>query len=365
MKGYLQKFIKVVFPETARNAIYNHNDFIKLLLEAAQKNKFLEGACEDVDGMCDAETIFNKLEEINPDDLYEIFINLVKPQLVRVKILSRNRKIIIAGDSTCDPYYGDDKSIWIHGYKPKDGSTGSYQYLVISIVLNGTKLIVGALPLRKTDKIEKILEKLLSEVKPFIPIDAILLDRGFDSARVIDMLQRLKLGYLILWKKYDWHWGIFKSMGKEKFRRMKRPLKVKDEESDFEVKTEMVFVKGIKIEGDKKTYNWVFATNLKLSRPIRYIQLYKHRWAIETKFRVTDELWIKTKTKDIGKRFFLALFTMLLYNVWKVFCHLTESSVTFAGFVSHFSRIHEELTPKGELKPMQELIRKMVKAMYF
>ena len=334
-------------------------------MEASQKNKFLEGACEDVDGACDAETIFDKLKEICPDDLYEIFISLVKPQLTKVKVFSRNRKIVVAGDVTCDPYYGDKKSIWIHGYRPANGSIGSYQYLAVSIVLNGTKLIVGVLPLRKTDKTEVVLEKLLSEVKPFISIDAILLDRGFNSSRVIHVLKRLKLGYLILWKKYDWHRKAFKSMGKKKFRRLERPFMIKDEEGDIEVKTDMVFVKGIKIKGDKKSYNWVFATNMKLSKPIRYIQMYKHRWAIETKFRVTDELWIKTKTKDMGKRFFLVLFTILLYNVWKVFCHLTESKVTFTGFASHFSKIHEELTPKRELKPMQQRIRELVRARCF
>jgi len=216
------EFIKRVFPERASNGVYTHNDFIKALMEAAEKNKFLEGACTDLDGSCDAETIFNKLEEADSDALYDIFIDLVKKQLIRVRIFSRNRKIDLAGDVTCDAYYGNDTSIWIHGYRSKNGSTGSYRYPVISIVLNGTKLIVGALPLRTTDKVEVILEKLLSEVKPYIPIAAILLDRGFSSARVIRMLKQLKLGYLILWKKYDWHWQVFESMGKEKHHRLER-----------------------------------------------------------------------------------------------------------------------------------------------
>lgn len=366
MKGHIPKFIRMVFPETAQNAIYDHDDFIKVLLDAAQKNKFLEGACADVDGACDAETIFNKLEEIEPEDLHDTFIDLIKPQLFRAKIFSRNRKMVIAADITYDPYYGDDESIWIHGYKPANGSTGSYHYLVISIVLNGTRMIIGALPLRKTDKKEEILEKILSEVMQLISIDAILLDRGFDSGRVIWTLKKLKLRYLILWKKYEWHREVFKSMGHKKYRRLKHSIPIGDEDGVcIEVETDMVFVKGIKINGDKKAYNWVFATNLTLSKPIRYIQMYKHRWAIETKFRVTDELQIKTKTKDMGKRFFLVLFTILLYNVWKVFCYLTESDVTFTGFVSHFSKIHEEQAPKRKLKLKQRWIRELVRCICF
>jgi len=367
MKNSILEFIERVFPDRATNGIYTYNDFIKALLEAAEKNKFLEGACIDLDGSCDAETIFNKLEEVDPDALYDIFIGLVKKQLIRVKIFSRNRKIDLAGDVTCDAYYGNDISIWIHGYRPKNGSTGSYQYLVISIVLNGTRLIVGALPLRTTDKVEMVLEKLLSEVKSYIPIAAILLDRGFNSARVIRMLKQLKLGYLILWKKYDWHWQVFKSMGKKKFHRLERTLTIKDDEGGgkIKVKTNMVFVKGIKIEGDKKAHNWVFATNLHKERPIHYIYSYKHRWAIETKFRVADELQIRTKTKNMGKRFFLVLFTLWLYNVWKVFRYITEIDVTFTGFASHFNKIHEEQAPKRKLKPNQRLVREQVRNICF
>ena len=105
---------------------------------------------------------------------------------------------------------------------------------------------------------------------------------------------------------------------------MKRELFI--EEEQITVKTDMVFVKGI-----RETYH--------------YIYLHKHRWAIETKFRVTDELQIKTKTTDIGKRFFLALFTVLLYNVWKCFRYITELDVAFSEFMDHFTKVQLEFNP--------------------
>lgn len=264
---------------------------------------------------------------------------------------------------TYEAYYGEEESEWIHKFKPEKGSKGSYQFIALSIVFNGWKLIIGYLPLRVGDKKEILLEDLLTEVMHFVPIDAILLDRGFDSAKVIHMLKNIGLRYMILWKKYKWHREIFKSMGCKKFHRMKHELFIKEE--GVIVKTNMVFVKGIKVEGDKKAYQWVFTTNIRRKKPIHYIYLYKHRWAIETKFRVTDELQIKTKTTDIGKRFFLALFTVLLYNLWKLFRYVTDVNVAFSELVDHFTKVHLELNPPRKLKERQRLIRELVREICF
>jgi len=359
---YLHGFVNKVFPPKAVNGVYTNADYLQILLEAAQKNGFLEGTCKQVDGACDAETILGKLTGLKTDDLYEVFIKLIAPQLKRAKRFSRNRKVVVAGDITYEAYYGEDTSEWIHKFKSDKGSNGSYQFMVISIVLNGKRLILGIFPLRIGDKKQAILEKLLIEAMRLLPIDAILLDRGFNSAKVISLLKHLKLHYMILWKKHEWHRKVFKSMGRKKFRRLRHEI-IKS--SHVVEKTEMIFVKGIKIKGDKKTYQWVFATNIRRKRPIHYIRLYKHRWAIETKFRVTDELRIKTKTKDMGKRFFLELFTGLLYNFWKWFRFTTDLNVAFSEFVDHLLKVHLEFNPTRKLKERQQTIRESMKEVCF
>lgn len=360
---YLHGFINKVFPPKAVNAVYSITDFLVVLLEAAQKNGFLEGVCKQVDGACDAETIFGKLIGLKPNDLYSIFIEFIKSQLKKAKTFNRNRKFVIAADITYEPYYGKEEPEWIHKFKPDKGCNGSYQFITLSVVFSGWRLILGHLPLRISDRKEIILEYLLTKVMYLVPIDAILLDRGFDSAKVIRMLKRLRLRYMILWRKYDRHREVFKTMGCKKFYQMKHELFIEGEQ--ITVETGMVFVKGIKVKGDEKTYQWVFATNIHRERPISYIYLYKHRWAIETKFRVTDELQIKTKTTDIGKRFFLSLFTVLLYNVWKCFHYITEVDVTFSGFMDHFTKVQLEFSPLRKSKEKQLVIRELVKQTCF
>ncbi len=137
---YLHGFINKVFSPKAVNGVYSTNDFLVVLLEAAQKNGFLEGTCKQVDGACDAETIFDKLIGLKPTDLYNIFIEVVIPQLKRAETLNRNRMFTIAADITYEAYYGEEESEWIHKFKPEKGCNGSYQFIALSIVFNGWKL---------------------------------------------------------------------------------------------------------------------------------------------------------------------------------------------------------------------------------
>ncbi len=355
----LRRFLNTTIPPMAANGVYTAADFMTVLLQAAQTNTFLEGTCERTDGACDAETIFDKLEGMDPDELHETFIRLITPQVKGITTTRRNRKVVLAGDVTYEAYYGEDENEWIHKQVFHKGATGSYQFMAVSIVLNGKPMILGYLPLKKDNEKDAILRELLSVIMRIVPVETVLLDREFNSGRVIQMLKELHLSYVILWRKYEWHREVFKSMGREHFHRIEcHPLK-------DGVQTDLVFVKGIRVKGDKRAYNWVFAANLTLSKPIRYIQMYKHRWAIETMFRVTDELWIKTKTKDMGKRFFLALFTVLLYNLWKWFRDVTEMEVTFSTFTNHFARIHQGFVPARRLKPDQRLLRSRIGELCF
>ena len=128
-----------------------------------------------------------------------------------------------------------------------------------------------------------------------------------------------------------------------------------------EVSFTMVFVKGIKVEGDEKAYNWVFATNMREKQPIKYILQYRKRWGIETLFRVLDGLQIKTKTTNMGKRFFLVLFTVYLYNTWKEFLSCVEFHVYFGEYASHVQAILEECYPCRPPTGRQREVREQIK----
>ena len=93
-----------------------------------------------------------------------------------------------------------------------------------------------------------------------------------------------------------------------------------------------------------------------------YIRGYKCRWGIETSYRVTDEVRIKTTTLDKVKRYFLFVFGCLLYNLWKFANLFLKAKVSFATFVFVLFEIikkelrTEEKPPDSTLK-LREIIK--------
>ncbi len=96
------------------------------------------------------------------------------------------------------------------------------------------------------------------------------------------------------------------------------------------VTSDFVLIKQLEYEG--KRYDWIFATNQKLKTAALYVKRYKKRWGIETIYRVTDSIRIYTTSTKAILRYFLFLFTCLVYNIWKFFQFFIGEDFTLANF---------------------------------
>jgi len=75
---------------------------------------------------------------------------VVKRNIEAVKGQIRKRRFIIAIDETHEPFYGRIKTLWIHDYKNGvKGATGSYKYIVVSIVSGDLRFILLVIPIPK------------------------------------------------------------------------------------------------------------------------------------------------------------------------------------------------------------------------
>ena len=357
---FLRGLVKKCFRPVADNNSYEIHDFLHVLVEAAEHNDYLEGTCQRVPGAFDAETLFNRLEGVDPQDLVDVFKHDVLANVAAVKRVSRNRKVMLGGDITNESYYGEDFNEWIHRQKFDKGATGSYQFLVVSALVASRREILGVLPLRRGDDVKKLVLELLDWLKGRLHVDGLLLDRGFDSGWLIRELKRRRTPFLMLWRQTAWTRKVFADMGRSKWLRQRHTVNVGDSTVSFT----LVFVKGIRLEGDEKAYRWVFATNMRYSKPVYYIRLYKRRWGIETLFRVLDGVQVKTKTTDMGKRFFLVLVGVYLYNTWKEFLSHVEFHVSFSEYTSHIQGILEELHPKRPPNTRQRKVRNEIKNVF-
>ena len=346
---YLSGFLKKGLSPVASNACFGVGDFLLVLVSAARTNGFLEGVCRWVPGACDAETLFDRLVDVPPEQLVEVFSQDVFRQLDFHRRRCRGRRMVLAADITYDAYYGSHPNEWVHHQIFHKGASGSFQYLTLSVVVGGRRDVVGIVPLRRGDDKKNVLEQLLDCIKHHVQIECLLLDRGFNSVEVIDMLKQRRIHFLMLWRKAKWIRSVFQGMGRCKWLRQRHSI--------GDVSFTLVFVKGLRFAGDTKTYDWVFATNLRQEKPSRYVYLYRRRWGIETVFRVTDELWIRTKTTHMGKRFFLVLVAVYLYNHWQTVISDTNWSLTFTEYASHLQTAIEQIHPSKPPTTKQQQIQ--------
>jgi putative transposase len=307
--------------------------------------------------------------ECTHEKVEQAFNAIMESLCKRIKQFLRNRKSILAFDTTYEPFYGDINSnpFWIHEYKPVNGCNGCFIFITVSIVVGQAKLILGTLPIplgwNKADNIEK----LIKLARRYISIEACLFDRGFCDYELIARLKALRVNYQILWKKdtkrETW---LTKELKELKLREMEEVIKedgyFHKNKTKYYVRTRFVIIKQYKYKEDEKAYDWVFATNRNLKSQMWYIRGYKCRWGIETSYRITDSVRIKTTTLDEVKRYFLFAFSCLLYNLWKFANLFLEIKVTFPTFVFVvFGVIREKVSnhkePPDNIKQLQAMIK--------
>ncbi|RCV64225.1 IS4 transposase [Methanophagales archaeon] len=311
------------------NAEYSPGAFVRLLMNAAQAKDYVETISGIDQELPNVDTLFWRLSECATKDLIlHEYKKVVKRHIEVAKGQIRRRRFIIAIDETHEPFYGRIKNLWIHDYRNGvKGATGSYKYIVVSIVSGNLRFILLVIPIPKiSSDTDYYVKELLIFVKSLIPIEIVLLDRGFYSWGVINALQKLKLGYIILVPKYD----KFKEWLKKGAGLHDHLGKLKRDKTTYKISTNIVILP------DYKGFDWVFATNIKYDKIFRYVRYYKKRWGIETTFRVQDEVIVKTKSSIPMIRIALFVFECMLYNIWQFF----KGRVPFRRFVNILFRRH-------------------------
>ena len=351
---WLKSFLKQIFFVVGSNSPYGLTEFLNILVTAAMTKDFVNNTTAKLQPAPIGETVFNRLIGCTHEKI-ELAFNSIMESLCKIaKQFLRNRKAILAFDTTYEPFYGEVNSnpFWIHEYKPVNGCNGCFIFITVSMVVGESKLILGVLPVPLGWNQADYVERLIKLARKHIVIEACLFDRGFDSYELIARLKRLKARYEILWKKdkkrETW---LTKELKKLKPRQMNEFIKEDGyfckNKTKYFVRTRFVIIKQYSYKDDKQPYDWVFATNRKLKSQMWYIRGYKCRWGIETSYRVTDEVRIKTTALDEVKRYFLFAFGCLLYNLWKFANLFLKAKVSFATFVyALFDIIKIELLKK-------------------
>ena len=146
----LTKFTKQVFVQHKRKNAVTFSHINSSLIEAASNSAFVNESCKVTEGIGQSQIIYRKLEVNDIDKIQERFKGNTVQFLKRLKICSRNRKLIISYDETEEAFYGDlnkfEENLYLHDlvYETKGAKYG-YKYLTVAITCNsGIRYILDA-----------------------------------------------------------------------------------------------------------------------------------------------------------------------------------------------------------------------------
>lgn len=335
-KELVNSFTRGLVVEERRKNRVTANGITSTLITAALNMAFVNESCKSSGQVSKSQVIYRKLEGKSLDEVQDCFREHTARFVKFLKVFSRNRKFLVSFDTTEEPFYGkyseaEDK-LYLHEGSEAREADYHYKYLTVAITTSfGSRYVLDGVILPRGYYIEDYVENMLKFVKKHLSLEAVLFDRGFTSWALIHVLKKLRVGYMIFWKKHgSWYKKHFNTMENGEHKKIFRKGKYCKDKSGYKVSSHFVLIK--QLEYEEKSYDWIFATNLKLKTAENYIQVYKKRWGIETVYRVTDDIRAYTTSTKALIRYFLFMFTCLTYNIWKHFQNYLEESFTLTNF---------------------------------
>lgn len=335
-KELVNSFTKSLVVEEERKNRVTTSGITSTLIISALNMAFVNESCKSTGQVSKSQVIYRKLEGKGLYEVQTCFREHTARFVKFLKTFSRNRKFLISFDTTEEPFYGkyseaEDK-LYLHEGSEAREADYHYKYLTVAITSNfGSRYVLDGVILPRGYFIEDYVENMLRFVKKYLPLEAVLFDRGFTSWAVIHVLKKLKLGYMIFWTKHGrWYEKHFNQMRKGGHKRILKKGKYYKDKNGYKVSSRFILIKQLEYGG--KSYDWIFATDLKLKTAENYIKVYKKRWGIETIYRVTDDIRAYTTSTKALIRYFLFMFTCLTYNIWKHFQNYLGESFTLTNF---------------------------------
>lgn len=311
------------------------------LITAALNLAFVNESCKSSGQVSKSQVIYRKLQDTTIEQIKECFQKQTIRFLQLMKVFSRNRRFILSFDTTKEAFYGSfstaEDTLYLHAGSIANGSKHYYEYLTVAITCNGTaRYILDGVIVPMGAYIEEYVKEMLTLIKKHLPLEVVLFDRGFTSWAIINILQELSIPYMIFWRKEgNWYKEYFNTLKDGEFMKLSRKGKYNENMTNYPVHSEFVLIKQYEYEGKK--YDWIFATNINLESAESYIKRYKKRWGIETIYRVTDDIRAYTTSTKTVIRYFLFMFTCLVYNVWKYFQTIMGEEFTLANFKTNMT----------------------------
>lgn len=290
--------------------------FFLLLVECAREHLSIEALCN--------------MRRLSPDRLQYYmgmvsmeemiaFVSLTMEQ--SLELLKKHGKkltrwgFLVAIDLTDLEYYGQADE-YVHNSVKRKGTRYQratvYRYATLSIIGWRFKLTLAILPVRKEEKLEDVVDQLLTRVEKLVRIRCVILDKGFYNTAVLNMIEEHRLHYLLpVVKREDVDLLYWQCTVTDKWR-WKYVMNKTDKTRCKEVTIYFHELYASEYIG--------FITNrgMKSDTGKRLIRLYDQRWNIENGYKEAEDFLVRTSSKNHAYRLFLYMISHLLVNLQNI-----------------------------------------------
>jgi len=247
-----------------------------------------------------------KLMEVNNKILIQKPIETLKP----------NKKYEFAIDFTNDPYYGEidtsNEKYVIRG-QAKKSSNSFYSYVSLYIINKNERFTISVLPVEKSNSKVYYLSYFIDLIKSLnFGIRILCLDREFYSIDVFDFLKHLNIPHITpVIKRGD---RIKKILTGNRNRFDTYLMENSEKEILLNIAIDVKYLKGKR--GKNGRENLGFVVHGINWNPRKVSTVYRRRFAIESSYRIRNQVKPNTSTKNVIIRYFYALISFLLKNIW-------------------------------------------------
>jgi hypothetical protein len=304
---------------------------LAIVLRAAGRSISVSAACRDLGRGPSDQAVMTALEDTLPKTLPVLERRLNEGLVTYVPRWMRRRAWETAIDLHLAPYYGQPYKSRNEIYygAAKQGTQRFHAYASACIVQYGRRYTLALTWVRRHESMVVVLRRLLGRIREIgLKIRCLLLDRGFFSVPVVQLLQGENLPFLmpVMFRGRRPKKGR-PLRGLQWIRRQKagwysHTMKNKKQQTTISVCVGYRRHRNRK-DRKQKTQKLLFAAWHVHGSPTEIRERYRTRFGIETSYRQMRQAHIYTCTRKPHLRLFFMAVALILRNVW-VWIHQTR-----------------------------------------
>ena len=323
-KFFIRRLVDLLPPLSTPQGRFTSRDILRAVVGAVQDHDFVEGWTDHQREMGNqvpsGDLVHLRLGALTVDDVASAFKTIngeLLSQLARVR--PWRKPVHLAIDFHSMAYYGRYRGAHVVGAKGHRGTNWGYQFASVQAVC-GRRCTFHAVPVVQFASRAGIVRELLEEARRHVEVRMVYLDRGFYATSCLRELEASGVRYMMpvpmnktvrrLMAELLPFSRVVGTRGWS-YSKVVRPVGDKDR---VEVQTVFLF------RPDPDDEGFVFITNIEVDdRNVESLaEDYGRRWGIETGYRMSEMMRVRTCSRSHAVRSLLHMLSVLLYNVWQL-----------------------------------------------